>query len=115
WIIDLTPPFASITSGPPSPTNQTAATFSFSSSESGSFTCKLDARAAAACTSPSSYGAIAAGNHTFTVTASDPAGNVSAPASFAWTIDTTPPVSSIPSGPAALTDQTVVIFGFPHT
>src|SRR2546426_1067645 len=60
---------------------------SFSSSKAGStFSGQLDSGAAAACTSPQSYSGLAAGSHTFTVTATDPAGNVSAPASYTWTI-----------------------------
>jgi hypothetical protein len=87
WTIDLTPPVATITSSPTNPTTQTTASISFSSSKAGStFSCQLDSGAAAACTSPQSYTGLATGSHTFTVTATDPVGNVSAPASYTWTI-----------------------------
>src|SRR6266850_4658355 len=83
-------PVVSITSSPPSLTNQTMASFSFSSNKAGStFSCKLDSGAVAACTSPQSYSALAAGSHTFTLTATDMVGNASAPASFTWSITLT--------------------------
>src|SRR5207253_3239914 len=87
WTIDLTAPVATLTASPANPTNQTTASFSFTSSQAGStFRCKLDSGAAAACTSPQSYSGLANGSHTFLLTATDPAGNVSTPATFTWTI-----------------------------
>jgi uncharacterized protein (TIGR03382 family)/uncharacterized repeat protein (TIGR01451 family) len=113
WTIDLTPPVATITASPANPTNQTTANFSFTSNKAGStFSCKLDAAAASACVSPKSYTALTAGSHTFTVTATDTAGNVSAPASYTWTIDLTPPVATIGSSPANPTNQTTASFSF---
>src|SRR5882672_3655176 len=83
----IDPPVATITSSPTHPTTQTTASLSFSSSKAGStFSCKLDSGAAADCTSPQSYSALAAGSHTFTLTATDMVGNASAPASFTWSI-----------------------------
>jgi uncharacterized repeat protein (TIGR01451 family)/uncharacterized protein (TIGR03382 family) len=113
WTIDLTAPVATITSSPANPTNQTTASFSFTSSKAGStFSCKLDAGSAAACTSPKSYTALAAGSHTFTLTVTDAAGNVSAPAAFTWTIDLTAPVATITASPANPTNQTAASFSF---
>jgi uncharacterized protein (TIGR03382 family) len=113
WTIDLTPPVASITASPANPTNQTTANLSFSSNKAGStFSCKLDSGAAATCTSPKIYSALGAGSHTFTVTATDAAGNVSAPASYTWSIDLTPPVVSITTYPASLTNQTTANLSF---
>src|SRR6266851_5198375 len=111
WTVNS--PVASITSTPANPTNQTTASFSFTSSKpSSTFSCKLDAAAAAACTSPKSYSGLLAGSHTFTVTATDIAGNASAPASFTWTIDLTAPIASITSTPANPTNQTTASFSF---
>src|SRR5207302_6030523 len=85
WTIDLTPLLVTITASPANPSNQTTASFSFSASTAGStFSCTLDAAAATACTSPQSYTGLAAGSHPSSVTATDPAGNASAPASVAW-------------------------------
>jgi hypothetical protein len=81
------PPIVTITASPANPTSQTTASFSFNSSTAVStFGCKLDSGASAACTSPQSYAGLAAGSHAFTVTATDPAGNVSTPAPFNWMI-----------------------------
>jgi len=44
------------------------------------FKCKLDSQAFQSCTSPTVYKHLKKGNHTVTVTATDSAGNVSAPA-----------------------------------
>jgi hypothetical protein len=85
---DTTPPDTSITAGPASSTTSTSAQFSFASSESGStFRCTLDGGAPAACTSPASYSGLATGSHTFTVAATDAAGNVDpTPAAQSWTV-----------------------------
>ena len=95
---DSTPPDTSITSNPANPTNSTSASFSFTGTDnvtpaaSLTFQCKLDLGAFAACTSPKTYSALAEGSHTFQVRAIDAAGNVDlSPASFTWTVDTTPP------------------------
>src|SRR6267142_1224540 len=113
WTIDLTALLVTITASPPNPSNQATASFSFGASTAGSsFSCSLDAAAAAACTSPQSYTGLAAGSHAFSVTATDPTGKVSSPASFTWTIDLTAPVVSITAAPPALTNQTTATFSF---
>jgi hypothetical protein len=115
WTIDTVPPDTSITSQPSSLSNSAAPTFSFSATQAGSsFQCKLDAGGFAACSSPQSYSGVADGAHTFQVRAIDPAGNVDAsPASYGWTIDATPPDTSIgPSEPASLTTATGATFDF---
>jgi predicted phage tail protein len=98
---DTTAPTVSITGGPAagSSTTATGASFSFSSSEPGTFSCRLDAGAAdESCASPKAYSGLSVGEHTFTVRATDAAGNVSAAQTRTWTVtapapdpDTTPP------------------------
>src|SRR5207237_1336225 len=91
WTIDTTAPTVTISSQPANPTNPSRASFSFTSTNPGAtFQCQLDAGTAAACTSPASYTGLAAGSHTFKVTATDTAGN-SANATSTWTVDTTAP------------------------
>jgi hypothetical protein len=88
WLIDTTPPDTTITSNPPASTPSTSATFTFTSSEAlGSFECKLDAGAFAACSTPQNYSGLSVGGHTFQVRAYDQAGNVDpTPASYSWTV-----------------------------
>ncbi len=101
WTIDTTPPDTTITVSPDDPTNSANPSFSFSSTEpGGSFTCQLDSQPATACTSPQSYTGLSDGPHTFTVFATDAAGNADpSPATDTWTIDTAAPVATITAGP----------------
>ncbi|HVF03431.1 MAG TPA: hypothetical protein VNA20_01185 [Frankiaceae bacterium] len=113
WTVDLTAPAAPALSGvpSPSPTSATSATLAFSSAGAASYACSLDNAAATPCTSPVALSAIGEGPHAFTVTARDAAGNVSAPAVGAWTVDTTPPPApTITTGPADLTNATAATF-----
>jgi len=114
WVIDTTPPNTTITSNPANPTNQTTATFAFSSTEAGSsFQCQLDAGGWAACTSPQSYTGLANNSHSFSVRAIDPAGNVDiSPASYSWTIDTIPPNTTITSSPPNQSNSSSATFSF---
>lgn len=57
-------------------TGSTAATMTFSASETATFTCSLDGAAPTSCTSPTSYSSLATGSHTFWVYATDDAGNI---------------------------------------
>jgi hypothetical protein len=88
WTVDLSPPETTIASGPSDPTTDTFADFAFDSSESGStFQCELDGGGVASCISPHSYTGLTAGSHTFSVYATDAAGNVdTTPATFTWSI-----------------------------
>ena len=111
WTIDSIPPTVTITGGKPSdPDNSRSATFTFTASESTQ--CKLDGGAFAACTSPKGYSNLADGEHTFTVKATDTAGNTSEDA-YTWTIDATPPTVTITGGkPASPTNSTSASFSF---
>jgi hypothetical protein len=91
WTIaapDTAAPDTTITSGPDASTLSTSASFTFTASDaSATFQCKLDAGSYAACTSPKAYSGLSTGAHTFTVRASDSAGNADAtPATRTWTI-----------------------------
>lgn len=114
WVVDLTaPPVPALSGVPaPSPTKTTSASLAFSDTEAGvTYRCAFDGAAAAACTSPVAKSALADGTHTFAVSARDAAGNVSAPVTGTWTIDTTPPPApSVTTGPASLTDATTATF-----
>lgn len=95
---DTTPPDTTITSAPSDGT-ATAASVSFTSSEDGSsFACSLDGASASSCTSPKTYSGLAVGTHTFSVAATDAAGNTDpTPATATWQV-TSPPPSSLQVG-----------------
>jgi len=110
WLIDSAKPITTITSAPRNPTNQTGASFSFSSNKGGSdFRCKLDGGGFSDCKSPKRYGSLGEGAHTFLVKAS-----ASAPTtSYSWTIDLTPPPApTIGSHPPDPSNATNASFGF---
>jgi len=115
WTVDAASPETTIDSGPAGTTTVTSASFAFSSNEpGGTFECALDGGASATCSSPRSYTGLALGSHTFEVRARDAVGNLDpSPAVRAWTIqaaDTTPPETSIDSGPPSSTDATDATF-----
>jgi MYXO-CTERM domain-containing protein len=113
WTIDVTAPDTTLTETPASPTNQTGATFAFSSEAGATFECSLDGAAFGTCTPPLSYSSLTEGSHTFQVRARDAAGNVDAtPASFSWTVDLTAPETNLTATPAPLTTQTGATFTF---
>jgi hypothetical protein len=89
---DTTPPDTTITTGPVGTVTSASASFEFSATETGStFECQLDAGAFEACTSPTAYSGLAAGQHTFGVRATDAAGNTDAtPATRTWTVEDAP-------------------------
>ena len=93
---DITSPDTFINSNPPAVNDQTSAVFNFSSDESGTFMCKLDAGVYASCTSPKSYTNLSQSMHTFSVKAIDDASNEDpTPAIYTWLIDLSP---STPTG-----------------
>jgi DNA-binding beta-propeller fold protein YncE len=86
---DRKPPNTLITAGPPKTSRSRAVRFAFRSTERGSeFQCKPDWRKRwASCSSPTSYGRLRSGAHSFQVRAIDPAGNADrSPAKRAWRI-----------------------------
>ncbi len=113
---DTTPPETTITSAPPATTDQTSATFEFTASEPNStFQCQLDGGTSQACTSPWAYSGLATGTHTFTVAATDQAGNTDpTPATYTWEITAAQqaPDTTLTSTPPSLTNQATATFSF---
>jgi VCBS repeat-containing protein len=105
WTIDTTPPYTSLTSTPPDPDNDTTPTFSFSGSDPGGsgvdgFQCQVDGGGWANCSSPYTTPSLSDGGHTFRVRSVDNAGNADpSPATYTWSIDTTPPGTILTSTP----------------
>ena len=110
-------PNTTITAQPNDPSNVTAPSFSFSSSEGGStFECQLDGGGWSACSSPKSYTGLSQGSHTFEVRATDAAGNTDpTPASFTWTIDTAAPNTTITAQPSDPSNSAAPDFSFTST
>jgi len=112
--IDRSVPATTIESAPSDPSASDTAAFAFSASEGGAtFECRLDAGSWTPCASPESYAGLADGGHTFSVRATDTAGNVDAtPASFAWTVDTAAPETTIDTAPSDPSSSSTPTFEF---
>src|SRR6187431_3225961 len=111
WTVDTTPPMTSIISAIDGNNNtisdngnseSTSIRFNFSGTDTGGagvdhLECNIDNSKYVACTSPFVFpNLLKDGIHTFTVLSEDNTGNKdSTPASFTWTVDTTPPMTSI--------------------
>lgn len=102
-LIDSAAPETTITAGPADgeTTSTTTPAFEFASGESGSsFACSVDGGAASACTSPFTATTLDDGTHTFSVAATDGAGNTdTTPATRSFTVST-PPVDVAAETPA---------------
>lgn len=111
--VDLTPPLTALGAGPGPLTKDRTPVFHFSSEPGATFSCRIDAGAAAPCTSPFTAPPLSDDTHTLRVTATDPAGNAeAAPPAFTFTVDTTAPQTSIDSGPSGDTTQRRPTFAF---
>ena len=95
----------------------TTADFTYTSSKvKSTFQCQLDDATYSACTGTKSYEGLLEGRHTFSVKATDAAGNTDlTPASFTWTIDLTPPDTIITHQPPVRTDSASARFDFSAT
>jgi M6 family metalloprotease-like protein len=93
---DLTPPVTTLRSFPGVISSNAAAGFIFTANESSSFACRLDDGDFIPCVSPALYSGLVDGSHTFTVRATDTAGNMeTAPPAYSWIIDTTAPICAV--------------------
>jgi Concanavalin A-like lectin/glucanases superfamily len=116
WVVDTVPPTVTIDSAPADPTKDTKATFVFHSSEDPgvTFACTLDG-ATSACATGKSYAGLAGGvgtQHTFSVSATDTAGNAGPPASLKWIVDTVAPDTTLGAHPDAVTPSTSATMGY---
>jgi hypothetical protein len=96
-VTDTIAPETTIAGTPTALTNSASATFAFTGTDIGSgvasFQVQLDGGAFTTATSPLTLTGLADGTHTFRVRAIDAVGNIDAtPATYTWTVDTTPPV-----------------------
>jgi hypothetical protein len=116
---DTTEPGTNITGGPSGTIGTDSASFGFNTTEPGSgFECKLDGPGAttgayAGCTTPKEYSSLADGSYTFSVRAVDGSGNTdSSPATSSFTVDATPPNTTIDSGPSGPSGSNFASFAF---
>ena len=111
---DTTAPQTMITAGPLSRSSSGSASFSFNSSEAGSsYQCGLDSGSWTACSSAKAYSGLADGAHSFEVKATDAAGNTDAtPARRSFTVDKTPPETTITDGPSGTINSSSAGFNF---
>jgi hypothetical protein len=101
WLIKTRASGAVLTSAPPGLSNSSAASFAFSAAELSSFECNLDDRGFTPCGSPATYHGLGDGPHGFSVRAQDGLGNLSAPVSHSWTVDTIAPETRLTSAPTS--------------
>lgn len=96
WTIDQTPPELVIVSGPDALTNQSTATFKLKATDAHepiTYSCKLDNEADfQPCDTTVTREKIADGKRLFMAKATDAAGNTSKEKTYAWQIDTVPPL-----------------------
>ncbi len=111
---DTTPPQTTIDSAPSGPTNNPTPTIAFSSSEpESSFECELDGEAYAPCASPVTLAPLPQGPHSYRVRAADALGNADpSPAEAAFRVDTSPPQTTIESGPTGTIAETTPTIAF---
>ncbi len=119
FTVDTAAPDTTITAGPTGTTNVNSPSFSFTATEAGStFECRLDGPGAAtgayaACASPRAFASLADGTYTFSVRATDAAGNTDGtPATRIFTVDATAPHTTITSGPSGPTNGNRPAFAF---
>jgi hypothetical protein len=112
WTVDTEAPPVPTIDPHPKKIGTSTTTFTFSSAGATSFDCHVDADAFSACSSGDLVGPLADGPHTFFVRAFDAAGNMSGPASLAWSIDTVNPVVTLTNKPPSPTNQVIASFTF---
>jgi subtilisin family serine protease len=116
FTLDTTPPDTTINTGPTDTINANQATFTFAgtpASDTAKIQCRIDSEPFTDCTSPKTFTGLAEGPHTFEVRASDQAGNTDqTPATRSFTVDTTPPDTTIIAGPSGTITTNQATFTF---
>lgn len=113
FTVDTADPETTIDSGPSGTTGTDTPTFTFSSTEGGTFECRIDGGTFTLCTSPETTDPLSEGPHTFEVRALDNAANPDpTPASRDFIVDTTDPQTTIDSGPTGTTNDSTATFTF---
>ena len=104
-------PRAWIDTGPAALSGSTDVSFTFHSDDPGAiFLCVLDGNYEAECASPWTFAGLSEGPHELSVGAFDGAWRSGKPADWRWTLDSTPPETSIVKHPPFLTQSTKATF-----
>ena len=115
WTVDTVAPTVDITSGPSGPVSTATPAFAFTTSaDATAVACAVDGGTFAPCTSPLTTSTLGEGAHTFTVRATDAAGNA-ATAGRSFTVDTIQPTVTIVSGPGGPTRTATPTWTFTTT
>jgi hypothetical protein len=117
YLLDTAAPATPVVTGPTSPGNTAAVSFSFTAEAGAATQCRLDGPAGngafAACTSPDAL-TLSQGDGTYTmrVRATDAAGNTSSSGTAVYRLDTAAPAAPSVTGPASPGNATGVSFSF---
>jgi len=114
WTVDTIPPDTAIAQAPPALSNAQAAAFAYAATEPGClFERSLDGSPFVPAGAEESIPGLAEGPHTLAVRALDAAGNADpTPALYSWTIDTTPPETTLTCRPETLSGTATAVFAF---
>jgi hypothetical protein len=116
WQVDTSTPDTTIVSGPDTESATASATFTFLSPDAGpsaTFECTLDSVLFLPCVSPQTYNGLSEGMHAFQVRVRDSVGNLDpTPATRTWTVDLTPPETTIDGGPSGMVAVASASFTF---
>jgi hypothetical protein len=110
--VDTVAPTLRITDGPPAFTNQPSTTLTYSVDDSVSLACLLDGSATPCSGTSKTVGPLPDGDHNFSVTGTDAAGNVSAAVTRSWTVDTVAPDTTITAAPSGTVETASAHFEF---
>jgi len=110
WTVDLTPPTATVSGTPESPTQSAGATLTIGGADVVAYKYKLGTGGYSAETPVAtliSLSALSEGTHTVSVLGKDSAGNWQvSPTTVSWTVDLTPPTATVSGTPASPTQST---------
>lgn len=111
---DFTPPVTTIIASPPTLGNQANVSFTYASEADATFVCRLDSGSWASCSVDGhAYTDLDEGLHLFEVRAVDGAGNLElSSAQYPFTIDLTPPDTTITSGPSPIIHSSEAAFTY---
>jgi large repetitive protein len=95
-------PNTAIDDKPPLRSNSASAEFTYEAPTATSYECKLDTAVFSACPlgGPKEYTGLTDGSHSFQVRGVNASGPDPTPATYTWTVDTTPPLATIDTHPA---------------